>query len=166
MRFFNRKKEEVERSSTWNVDQLEEIDPFFPVERSHEVIEDMSSSEIATNVCNFLASQSIDAIYDDEEAIAYAKTPKGCNFRVQLFKPNHNFSGKRDGSVLVEVQRRSGCCVKFHALAMQILYAAKGCECPHHYAIEDHKQLKVPGCDLFEGASTSAHANLRQGTAY
>ncbi len=100
------------------------------------------------------------------KAIAYAKTPKGCNFRVQLFKPNHNFSGKRDGSVLVEVQRRSGCCVKFHALAMQILYAAKGCECPHHYAIDDHKQLKVPGCDLFEGASTSAHANLRQGTAY
>ncbi len=87
------------------------------------------------------------------KAIAYATTPKGCKFRVQLFK--------RDGSVLVEVQRRSGCCVKFHSLAMQILFAAKGCECPHHYAIDDHKQLKVPvGCDL----PSSVHANLRQGT--
>ncbi len=67
MRFVNRKKEEVERSSAWNVDQVEEINPFFPVERSHEVIEGMSPSEIAINVYNFLASQSIDAIYDDEE---------------------------------------------------------------------------------------------------
>ncbi len=64
----NRKDEEVERSaSAWNVDQVEEMDPFFPIERSHEVIEDMTPSEIAINVYNFLASQSIDAVYDDEE---------------------------------------------------------------------------------------------------
>lgn len=51
----------------WNVKQVEEISPFFYVEKSHEVIKGQTASEIATNVCNFLKKNSIDAVYDDEE---------------------------------------------------------------------------------------------------
>ena len=51
----------------WNVKQVEEISPFFYVEKSHEVIKGKTASEIATDVCNFLKNNSIDAVYDDEE---------------------------------------------------------------------------------------------------
>lgn len=166
----NRNRKETPREKIWNVEQIEEIDPFFPIERSHEVIDDLAPSQIAINVYNFLVAQSIDAVYDDQEAVAYAQTPKGCKFRVHLFKPNHHFNGgNKDGSVLVEVQRRSGCCVKFHSLAMQILCAAKGCEyqpeCPH-YTIDTHKELECADCDLFDGNTASARANFLQEAAY
>lgn len=141
-------REEVTRNDEkWNVVEVKEIDPFFPIERSHEIIDDMSASEIAMNVEEFLTAQSIDVVYDNEEAVAYAQTPTGCKFRVHLFKPNHRFNDKKGGSVLVEVQRRSGCCVIFHSLARQILCAARGCECPK-YAIDTHHDLK---CGFLEG---------------
>lgn len=165
----------IHRNKSWNVDQVEEINPLFPIERSHEVINNLTPSEIASNVFNFLNGQSIDAEYDDQEAVAYAQTPKGCKFRVHLFKPNGhngteggNGNGNHDSSVLVEVQRRSGCCVKFHSLAMQILCAAKGCEykpeCPH-FTIDTHMDLECADCDLFNSSASGANRNF-VGTAY
>jgi len=162
----------------WNVKQVEEISPFFYVEKSHEVIKGQTASEIATNVCNFLKNNSIDAVYDDEEAVACAETSDHCKFRVHLFKPsqsndsivdndddddgdNHDHDHDHDHSsegILIEVQRRSGCCVKFHSIAMQILCAAKGCqyseECPHYTNIDvdvdidsHHTSSNCIGCD-------------------
>eukprot|EP01083_Nonionella_stella_P302815 1045603_1 len=74
----------------WNVKEVEEISPFFYVEKSHEVIKGQTASEIATNVCNFLKNNSIDAVYDDEEAVACAETSDHCKFRVHLFKPSQS----------------------------------------------------------------------------
>eukprot|EP01083_Nonionella_stella_P153407 492876_1 len=77
-----------QKQGGWNVKQVEEISPFFYVEKSHEVIKGQTASEIATNVCNFLKNNSIDAVYDDEEAVACAETSDHCKFRVHLFKPS------------------------------------------------------------------------------
>lgn len=141
----------------WNVKQVEEISPFFYVEKSHEVIKGQTASEIATNVCNFLKNNSIDAVYDDEEAVACAETSDHCKFHVHLFKPSKSndsiVEDDHDSSseaVLIEVQRRSGCCVKFHSIAMQILCAAKGCQysedCPH-YTVDSHASSNCIGCE-------------------
>jgi len=69
------------------------------------------------------------------QAVAYAES-SDCKFQIRLFKADSDSSSTTGPSVLVEVQRRRGCCVKFHSIAMKILCAAKGCEyrdeCPHY----------------------------------
>ena len=56
-----------------------------------------------------------------------------CKFQVRIFKASDS------PSILVECQRRTGCCIKFHAMAMKVLCAARGCEykeeCFHAYTI-------------------------------
>merc|ERR1712024_5507 len=42
----NHFKEEVPTENVWNVDQVKEVDPFFNIERSHEVIDDSTPSQI------------------------------------------------------------------------------------------------------------------------
>jgi len=156
----------------WNVKQVEEISPFFYVEKSHEVIKGKTASEIATDVCNFLKNNSIDAVYDDEEAVACAETSDHCKFRIHLFKPSksNDYIVEDDSSseaVLIEVQRRSGCCVKFHSIAMQILCVAKGCqyseECPH-YTVDSHASSNCIGCEWVDIPS-SGNVHLHE-TAY
>jgi len=61
------------------------------------------------------------------KGIAYARC-HNVKFRVYLYKATQSSDmGCVSGNhVIVEVQRRSGCCVKFHTIANQILFAAKG----------------------------------------
>eukprot|EP00557_Chaetoceros_sp_GSL56_P002673 CAMPEP_0176497070 /NCGR_PEP_ID=MMETSP0200_2-20121128/11525_1 /TAXON_ID=947934 /ORGANISM="Chaetoceros sp., Strain GSL56" /LENGTH=244 /DNA_ID=CAMNT_0017895053 /DNA_START=216 /DNA_END=950 /DNA_ORIENTATION=- len=120
----------------WRVDKVNEIPPYFYIERAHEYIDDLSPSEISKRIsdCFNQENESISVVYDDDEAIAFAETndntrPEYCKFQVRLYKATDS------PSILVECQRRSGCCIKFHSIAMKILCAARGCEykddCPH-----------------------------------
>lgn len=70
--------------------------------------------------------------------------PDYCKFQVRIYKAVDS------PSILVECQRRTGCCIKFHAMAMKILCAVRECEykeeCFHAYTIGkdvlEHCRLK------------------------
>lgn len=121
---------------TWDVKNVKKIDPSFPIDKNHEIVKHLTPSQIATNIYNFLKMHSIEAVYDNDEAIAYAKTITECKFRIYLFRHDEK-------DVLVEVQRRSGCCAKFHNIANKILSASKGCEYRQECAItiDNHTSL-------------------------
>jgi hypothetical protein len=111
----------------WNVTNLEEAGiPIF-LERSHKRIDGISPADIAQSISACMRQNSIMAEYDNDKGIAYAQC-HNVKFRVYLYKATQ--SSDRDcisgNHVIVEVQRRSGCCVKFHTIANQILCAAKG----------------------------------------
>lgn len=127
---------DVKHTFEWRVDKVNEIPPYFYIERAHEYIDDLPPSEISKRIsdCFKQENDSISVVYDDDEAIACAETndktrPEYCKFQVRLYKATDS------PSILVECQRRSGCCIKFHSIAMKILCAARGCEykdeCPH-----------------------------------
>lgn len=132
---------------TWDVKSVKNIDPYFPIDKNHGIIKDLTPCQIATNICNFLKKHSIEAVYDNDEAIAYAKSSNGCKFTIYLFK-------HEEKDVLVEVQRRSGCSAEFHSIANKILCASKGCEyrLDCSITIDNHTSLCVsPDCgDLCE----------------
>jgi hypothetical protein len=133
-------KDHAEEENEWNVEQVNEIPSYFCIERSHEYYDDLTPSEISKRIsdCFGTMQEMISVTYDNDQATANVesidKTKHDyCKFQVRIFKAS-------DGpSILVECQRRTGCCIKFHAMAMKVLCAARGCEykeeCFHAYTI-------------------------------
>ena len=60
------------------------------------------------------------------KATAYAETQEGLKFHIRLFQSNESITVDTSRNILVEIQRRHGCSVAFHNIAMKILFAARG----------------------------------------
>lgn len=82
------------------------------------------------------------------QATAYCETSKDttrpdyCKFQVRIFKAPSQSNVETSPTIIVEVQRRTGCCIKFCSVARKILAASKGCpvckdEIPN-YTIPDY----------------------------
>jgi len=133
-------KDHAEEEIEWNVNHVHEIPSYFCIERSHEYYDDLSPSEISKRIsdCFGTMQEMISVTYDNDQATANVEStdktkPDYCKFQVRLFKASDA------PSILVECQRRTGCCIKFHAMAMKVLCAARGCEykeeCFHAYTV-------------------------------
>lgn len=128
------------KEKEWNVERVHEIPSYFCIERSHEYYDNLTPSEISRRISDCLSAiqDSFTVKYDNDEAVAYVesidKTKSDyCKFHVRIYKAINSTS------ILVECQRRTGCCIKFHSMAMKVLCAARGCEykeeCFHAYTI-------------------------------
>jgi hypothetical protein len=90
----------------------------YPLERSHVYIDTSNVQDVATNIAECLRKESIAAVYDNHKAMVLAETPQHVKLCIRLFLD--------DERVVVEVQRRSGCCFLFHQTAKAILRASMG----------------------------------------
>lgn len=124
--------EEVQGDDCWKVSHVKIFPSYFTLEHYHEYISNKSANEIARNISHFLKVECLEVEYDHDEAVAHCETSKDrsrpdyCSFQVRLFKASsqENYKSK----MLVEVQRKTGCCMKFSAVASKILSASKkGC---------------------------------------
>lgn len=127
----------MQETDGWNVQNLPTFPFYFHMEKAHEYVDD-ESSVISKRISDCLNKfdDTFNVTYDDEKAIAYAEgkdssKPNYCKMQIRLFQAIDS------SSILVECQRRTGCCLAFHSMAMRILCAAKGCPeeiqevCPH-----------------------------------
>jgi hypothetical protein len=130
------------RIGAWKLTQNQLI-PFpesYPLERSHVYIKGLEVQAVVTSISECLRQESIAAVYENNkvrlipresilmtegfthidlhQALAHAETPEHVRLCIRLFLDEEQ--------VVVEVQRRSGCCFLFHQAAKSILCAAKG----------------------------------------
>lgn len=125
------KEQDIQSVSCWNVDKIDQISPFYHVEKSHEYIENKTPEEVASFISDCLKKDFAIISYDDTQAIAYVETKADksksdyCKLQIRLYIGS---SSSDSSSVLVEVQRRSGCSIKFNSMARKVLCAAKGVE--------------------------------------
>lgn len=123
---FEKEIKGVETFWNWDVHNLSRIPMLFPIERTHEVVKDSSPETVSHNISKLLQEESISVEYDNDNAIAYAENQEGLKFHIRLFQSNESTCGDRNRDILVEIQRRHGCSVAFHNIAIKILHAARG----------------------------------------
>jgi hypothetical protein len=127
-------------NNEWEVKKVEEVPFYFHIEKAHEYITGLEPIEISKRISDCFSGEQDkwNISYDNEKALARAEVndrtkPNYCKMYVRLYKALDS------PSILVECQRRTGCCLEFHNMAMKVLCAAKGCEpyensayeCPH-----------------------------------
>lgn len=137
-----------QEQSCWNLSRVKIFPSYFNLEKSHEYITDISAAAISENISDCLKRECLEVVYDHDEATAYCETSKDttrpdyCKFQVRIFKAPSQSNVETSPTIIVEVQRRTGCCIKFCSVARKILAASKGCpvckdEIPN-YTIPDY----------------------------
>jgi len=124
-----------------NLSKVKYFPSYFNLEANHAYITDDTPSGISSKINECLESEKIQFHFDKHEALIHCETNKdanrldNCKFKVRIFKKFSKESSSGDTSptptILVEVQRRSGCCVEFNHIARKIILASKGCEYKH-----------------------------------
>jgi hypothetical protein len=61
--------DDIQSTIEWKVDKVNEIPPYFYIERAHEYIDDLPPSEISKRIseCFKQENESISVVYDDDE---------------------------------------------------------------------------------------------------
>ena len=123
--------------ATWTPRNIPPLPQMYPLERSHVYVDD-DQKHVASRIANVLRQQSLAPVFEDEKVRIWrtsmllyfvgfltwcdlqASAETVCHVRlvVRMFSEGEK--------VVVEVQRRSGCCFVFHQVAKAILKAAKG----------------------------------------
>lgn len=117
--FANSKDDQLKESRQrhpWRVAKVPP--PTYPIERTHEVLHDVSPLVVADRIAACLREHSIGATYDHQDAICRAQLDDLTRFNIRLFEA--------DDGIIVELQRRSGSSPSFHNAAHAILLWAKG----------------------------------------
>lgn len=104
----------------WNVERLNEVPPFYCLQRTHITITECTSEIIAKRIVNVLRELSIFAIFDVENATLRATTWDGVEFKINMFK------SKAGDSILLEFQKLCGDSASFRGTRTAIFRAAKG----------------------------------------
>jgi len=109
------------KSTSWKVDaeSVPFLPSYVPLERAHVWLKQEQCSTVAQRIAECMKKESIAATYDDGKAIAYAETGCDIKFNIRFFKQE----GK---GVVVELQKRSGCCIGFREIAKTVLRAGMG----------------------------------------
>jgi len=112
----------------WNVNiqKLKDSSTIFPIERTHAVLNGISASVVADRVVACLEENSIYATFNNDKAMAVAETDNHTTFEIWMYRHRNNDQNGNLPSLLLEVQRKSGCSISFHWVARAILKAAKG----------------------------------------
>lgn len=104
----------------WNVqpEDLEMVPEYFPLERTHRIIENADSSVVSNRIAVALKESSIQAEYESTKA--KCKTEDCVDFRIRLYA-----GGEEGEPVVVEIQRRSGSARSFMQACRTIFDAAE-----------------------------------------
>jgi len=97
--------------------QVLPVPVYHPMERTAVTISDTPVEEITKRISTFLKQNSIPAKYEDEHSRVSCATDGLLKFVVQLWRLPHG-----DG-VVVEIQRRQGCCIDMQAIRHYLLEA-------------------------------------------
>lgn len=117
-----RETETPKDSGRWNLVDVPVLPEYHPLERTAVLVPHSSPSQVSTRISDVLRDRSIEAFYEDEKAKVKCTTADGVDFRVRLYRGRGEFKH----GIIVEVQRRFGVSVNFHADTMAILDAAQG----------------------------------------
>mmetsp|Transcript_12137 Transcript_12137/g.29481 ORF Transcript_12137/g.29481 Transcript_12137/m.29481 type:complete len:374 (+) Transcript_12137:169-1290(+) len=117
------KAPKIEASSGWSVHSLSPLPPIYCLERTHLNVDD-SVDNVADRIADCLRSESIASTFRKDENLVEAETSDGVTFFVRLWQ------GQKKNTVLVEVQKSSGCCYSYCQAAKAVLRAAKGLRTP------------------------------------
>ncbi len=93
--------------------QLSAVPPYHPLERTAVLISDIPSQEITVRISNFLKQHSILANYNANRVLCM--TDDLLKFVIQLWQSPKG--------VIVEVQRRQGCCIAMQTIRHHLLEA-------------------------------------------
>jgi hypothetical protein len=106
----------------WKLRQAPTLPEFHPLERTAAFVPNATPSLVAMRISDLLRDRSIQATYDDEKAKVKCVTTDGVDFRIRLYRGRSQFGH----GIIVEVQRRFGFSINFHAETQAILDAAQG----------------------------------------
>jgi hypothetical protein len=112
-------KQQPPRQSGWSVSKLEPAPTDCPIERTSRRICCSDAHIIASRITECLRLRSIHAEFNSDKAKCKCENSHGDTFRIKLYTDNNDY-------ILVEVQRRSGCCLRFKREYLAILDAAEG----------------------------------------
>jgi len=115
-------EQETVPTSGWKAVPLASLPTIYCLERTHIHVDD-SHSNVADRISECMRKESILAVFHKDENLIDAETSDGIQFSIRLWE------GK-NGAVLVEAQKVSGCCYSYCQAAKAILRAAKGIRAP------------------------------------
>ena len=134
-------RQKAASTTNMNLSKVQYFPSYFNLEANHAYITDDTPLGISSKINECLESEKIQFHFDKHEALIHCETNKdanrldNCKFKVRIFKKFSKESSSGETSptptILVEVQRRSGCCVEFNHIARKIILASKGCEYKH-----------------------------------
>eukprot|EP00565_Helicotheca_tamesis_P001877 CAMPEP_0185723540 /NCGR_PEP_ID=MMETSP1171-20130828/353_1 /TAXON_ID=374046 /ORGANISM="Helicotheca tamensis, Strain CCMP826" /LENGTH=376 /DNA_ID=CAMNT_0028391259 /DNA_START=293 /DNA_END=1423 /DNA_ORIENTATION=- len=108
----------------WKVrdfNSLRDVANIFPLEKTRITVNIISPDEVANRIIDCLKRLSIASIYRKPKATLLAESLDHVQFYIRLFK-------KIDGAnkaIVVEIQRKNGCCLSFCSMARTILQEVK-----------------------------------------
>lgn len=103
-------------NSRWRVTVPLTKPSYYHLERTHKTIDGVTSLEISRRIDECLRKASIDATFDDKEAVAKANSCQCLKFAIRLWKAKEG--------VTVEIQRTKGCSFLFQQLVKKVFHAA------------------------------------------
>jgi len=107
-------------SWTWTLEDGQLLLPvpmYYPLERSSVKVTDLAAATVMARISSFMKAQSIQAQYSkDKIGRVDGRTDQLVNFTLQLWQ-------SPDKEIIVEVQRRQGCCIQMQALRHGIMQA-------------------------------------------
>eukprot|EP00339_Tiarina_fusa_P018559 CAMPEP_0117026164 /NCGR_PEP_ID=MMETSP0472-20121206/19264_1 /TAXON_ID=693140 ORGANISM="Tiarina fusus, Strain LIS" /NCGR_SAMPLE_ID=MMETSP0472 /ASSEMBLY_ACC=CAM_ASM_000603 /LENGTH=404 /DNA_ID=CAMNT_0004733099 /DNA_START=41 /DNA_END=1255 /DNA_ORIENTATION=+ len=106
----------------WSLNVAPTLPDLHRLERTAAFVPNTNASVIAARISNVLRDRSIEAAYDNDKAKVKCVTTEGVDFRVRLYRGKNQYSH----GIIVEVQRRFGSSLHFHADTEAILDAAQG----------------------------------------
>jgi len=113
---------QISSKYVWKLRQAPTLPEFHPLERTAVFVPNATPSLVAARVSDLLRDRSIQATYDDDKAKVKCITTDGVDFRIRLYRGRSHFGH----GIIVEVQRRFGFSINFHAETQAILDAAQG----------------------------------------
>jgi hypothetical protein len=102
----------------WKMTTLLPVPMFHPLERTAATIENVALDTATSRISNFMKSHSITCQYHSDQGFIDCTTDDQLQFVVQLWQGNNNGSCNK---IIMEVQRRQGCCIQMQTIRHQLL---------------------------------------------
>jgi hypothetical protein len=101
----------------WKMNQLLPVPTNHPLERTALTIENLKLDTLTARISEFMKIQSIACSYHSDEGRVYCLTDCLLKFVVQLWQ------GSANDHIIMEVQRRQGCCIEMQRRRNQLIQA-------------------------------------------
>jgi hypothetical protein len=102
---------------SWKVDKLEPVPVFHPLERTAVHLHSIPLQTVASRISDVLKSKSITSSY--QNARVDCLTESLLKFSIQLWQ------GSDSSTVIIEIQRRQGCCIEMRSARALVVEAAQ-----------------------------------------
>mmetsp|Transcript_19449 Transcript_19449/g.46976 ORF Transcript_19449/g.46976 Transcript_19449/m.46976 type:complete len:551 (-) Transcript_19449:24-1676(-) len=122
---YNTNEDPMSQQQQWKVTTLRTTPMYYPLERTAVVIDNATHLDaITTTISSFLRHHSISAVFHNELGRVDCLTSNMLKFSIQLWQKSVPLStdlAPSLPSVVVEIQRRSGCCIEMLQLRQELM---------------------------------------------